>query len=938
MSSYSSSTGECTCENPPKGSETKTPISTRKLVDIYDPITGDPVRKECLECPQGSAVLADGVGLFSDKRSFFSTAGKSYRMDPYICASCPDSNMFFDTDYNCVCRSGYSIVGESAMGEQKCLKDMPSVSSDYTNVKFRSIDIIVESLTFSHHYLKAASDCEYFRTDSNDSFSACQTLANLCVMRLYDDVAAPCIQFQSIIMQMRELNYNFQNDWKYALPWLYYLDEADDITKGREIKMNMSFTEKSGHAHQMKYVLAKYALNGTFMGMEELTNQLFYCPDHGNNEPSSTKWQQFGHSEKIEYTCNVRLLLDMEMFLYDAFIIDESADCDKSNIDGGSCIFPVPVLHRNLVFNNGFPNNNKSRRDEKNDKYTRRFFLFDNMSGRSASGLEVIRYAKSITIKTSIRNDDPKKIYPPQIIIDYNEKKSSDVTATDVSFKVEYTMQTDAFWDALEIILGIVSAFTLVVWMIRVRNWNESSWRGANIGTDGGMNSSIYIIHVAMLACHTFTMIFTPFMLVTCTYWFVFFKLQSTPFIMMPSNNEFYSTDNEYYFYNVTLICLFCIHSVYILYIIIRQCKADVFFIDWEKPKDRKGSVSAWRTIMLVNEWRNCQTMRKTSTEFTLFFMGFLLIGLKLYNAATMQPSMSDLSDNGLMSTPLQFANNAWYWILLSCAQLAWNFLFFERYCGEPKAQQFIDLCTVAKLSLLIMDEQYHGHYLHCRSPHEFADASMPEIIEQLDNERHGPTVECRLDALGAPRDCQAFELFASATFRETLEKIYSSCDKQWPEGRFSSKTSQNTSGIDAAETNAQLNNFLQSFVEQTPKPHREGLRFLIRQKSTIEYIFGGISSGASNNQTGDSPCVLRPDKQAYLKDYGFLSSTLMGIEYDLLIHDVLIFNFSDLLFGNPAINILLTYLVHVGRIQLRKRFGQAHLCRRSLIDNRFLI
>lgn len=139
-------------------------------------------------------------------------------------------------------------------------------------------------------------------------------------------------------------------------------------------------------------------------------------------------------------------------------------------------------------------------------------------------------------------------------------------------------------------------------------------------------------------------------------------------------------------------------------------------------------------------------------------------------------------------------------------------------------------------------------------------------------------------------------------------------------------------------EKNVQLNKFLQSFVEQTPQPHREGLRYVVRQKSTPEHLLGIISSGSSGDQAGESPCILCPDKQAWLQDYSFLATTFLGIEYDLLLHDMLTFNFSDLLFSNPAISILLTYLVHVGRIHIRKRFGQAHLCRRSLIDKRFLI
>lgn len=31
---------------------------------------------------------------------------------------------------------------------------------------------------------------------------------------------------------------------------------------------------------------------------------------------------------------------------------------------------------------------------------------------------------------------------------------------------------------------------------------------------------------------------------------------------------------------------------------------------------------------------------------------------------------------------------------------------------------RFVDLATMAKVSVLILDEKYHGWYLHCRSPY----------------------------------------------------------------------------------------------------------------------------------------------------------------------------------------------------------------------------
>lgn len=99
------------------------------------------------------------------------------------------------------------------------------------------------------------------------------------------------------------------------------------------------------------------------------------------------------------------------------------------------------------------------------------------------------------------------------------------------------------------------------------------------------------------------------------------------------------------------------------------QTQSDIFFLDWERPRlsDKASggedtTVSVWRTILVANEWAElqvrhrashavhpsvsvpsadpprprllpvaaCQTYRKTSISFSLFFIGFFLIGLDL--------------------------------------------------------------------------------------------------------------------------------------------------------------------------------------------------------------------------------------------------------------------------------------------------------------------
>jgi hypothetical protein len=66
------------------------------------------------------------------------------------------------------------------------------------------------------------------------------------------------------------------------------------------------------------------------------------------------------------------------------------------------------------------------------------------------------------------------------------------------------------------------------------------------------------------------------------------------------------------------------------------QVQSDIFFLDWEQPRlAEKGEegprvVSIWRTILAANEWAKLQVSRRTSVNFTLFWIGFFLIGIKL--------------------------------------------------------------------------------------------------------------------------------------------------------------------------------------------------------------------------------------------------------------------------------------------------------------------
>ena len=59
----------------------------------------------------------------------------------------------------------------------------------------------------------------------------------------------------------------------------------------------------------------------------------------------------------------------------------------------------------------------------------------------------------------------------------------------------------------------------------------------------------------------------------------------------------------------------------------------------------------------------------------------------------------------------------------------------FNSYFNSLKFQEFMDLCSVSNVSLLIMDQNYHGYYLHGKAPWGRSDLTLSELKEKIDSE-----------------------------------------------------------------------------------------------------------------------------------------------------------------------------------------------------------
>ena len=72
--------------------------------------------------------------------------------------------------------------------------------------------VSMSSSIIKHYYSKSAAECKYYGGASDAK--ACQTLANLCVLTLYDTSYGPCAAFQAIMLNRGSTFTNNILNWK----------------------------------------------------------------------------------------------------------------------------------------------------------------------------------------------------------------------------------------------------------------------------------------------------------------------------------------------------------------------------------------------------------------------------------------------------------------------------------------------------------------------------------------------------------------------------------------------------------------------------------------------------------------------------------------------------------------------------------------------------
>lgn len=943
-----------------------------------DPQGGLLANKVCEPCPARSVLRANYLNSLRSETALSVVVPETREEDYYICQQCPHPAMVVSNN-RCVCSlptessPTWTAVGvEGYEGGITCvlteelsfanLNRFAEVDYAYVEIPFKDGSTVPfeesrtgrsegfqsytvrESLVFEHYFHQAAVNCRYYRSAAD--VPSCQALANLCVLQMYNNEAPACQLIDEIHVN-RDTWTDVSWDWRLSTPWLRYDDPATTVETDISIQLSVSFDmmKKQGTFDTLRYVLARYSLNGTFLGWTNLTSEFEFCTPTSNTVPG---WLKFGFGYAISYDCNLlNVLKDFpEPEFYDMYLVDFANE---------NHLYPVPVRIRNIVDNGLFPNENEFLAQAADDAFTRRFFLYDQISSReTVSGeAQVVRYAKEIKLTVKVREDFPDKILPPLLEIVYNERLLSDMTSqgvdengiaipeatiSKVKFTVEYTQDFESFWSSATAFFILALSSVILLLLLRLYNWNRRNTRMAgDAPVDFG-----FVVRAVTAVFSTFAGVMFWFMFVYTEYFFIFFKLQSNVHLLLPLNREEFNIENDYFPFQIVLKICFFGQTLRLAEIIWKQTSCDIFFVDWEKPrgkvaskrgdgtKSRFAPVSVWRTIFMANEWNEIQTCRKYNVTFTLLLLGALLIGADLQYLATQRPNYQDLSP-GPLNQVLRFANTTFWFLVIVYAQRLWRWAIQDRFITEPPTHSFVDLCTIAKVSMFILDEDYHGYYLHCRSQHEFADGSMLEISRQLRQEEEGLTTDRGLP--GFP-GMQTFEIYVSGEWKRQYEYIYRSMiseqlqGAQADAGSFLLRVFRRKGAKPAAEklvrASRKLNAFLRSFIDQTtsefPMEHRE---------QTFIHRFLHLPPDMMSSKA----TIFYPDAQ-----YGFESVLFYGETWNLMLFNILSIAIFDFWWDNTVLSLFLAYLSDCALVVVRTLFGNVNLASKTLVDDRFLI
>ncbi|XP_063053908.1 meckelin-like [Engraulis encrasicolus] len=690
--------------------------------------------------------------------------------------------------------------------------------------------------------------------------------------------------------------------------------DASGVTRKRDVASVEQ--DKLG----LPLMLASYSADGHFLRWQEVTGGILQmCPDMQTRLDSAFL---FGTSYQQSCSISVQeLVAKHPLPVFHQLFLRYRGD------DGMLMVWPVPIQSRH-------PQSSNSGRS------VQRFYLVDGLSGRAGSLTSPpghVHYLSSITLSVQIPVSVDGAPPPLQLHLQYSSVRLADNTSVQVSFTVTYSMDEDSMHLATSISVAVFSVLSLLVSLLETSSWSRRSGQQT-------LNFTTLIKFLAFLSGN----LGNTFFLVTLgtgVYWLVAFKAQrSIVTTVLPSAGG----TIEVYFKSFVALA-FVLKSLQLLHVTLVQVSVDIFLIDWERPNNKRRAAgppllqsaatsgassssssssavqpagpSAWRRLLVANEWNELMTMRKSSPALTLLTALLLLQVLGLVNLAscdlqvTLRPGTD--SSPSPQSPLLRYALTSSVWLGLGLLQVLLYHLLYER-CVEDKVRQFVDLCSISNVSVLVLMQRCHGYYLHGRSVHGYADVSIEALRTNLRNEEED---RCARRGLESQSDVQVFEVSLTERARQQLQRVLLPL-AELGERRRRGETAEREE--QTARVSHNMNTLLCLFLQHALKD----MDYIVKDKSAVEKMM------KYEFQLPAERSIFYRDKDGV----SFGEVLCYGQETLLLVFDMLLFSVIDLASQNLVLAAVLTYIVQQVLNLARVHMSRRNLSSKTLVDQCFLI
>ncbi|EGD75904.1 hypothetical protein PTSG_00613 [Salpingoeca rosetta] len=774
---------------------------------------------------------------------------------PAQCSMCSDPSMRAVADDSCQCPSGETNIAGACWPTGVLASYQLRVSD--IDVLFPDSQQVVESAFFSAHLRNNWVLC---RQSGFANTTACQVVANLCVMQMYEREDGACN---------------------------VYLDLLAD-TSDQRLRFQMVVTDAYGNASPL-----------TDLGT---TFQL--CDDQ------SLAWQYLGTSttpSKCRFTLSqLRNRLPAPQSSDNTLFFEVYVRTSNGTVE------PVPVFIRSASGRELAGNLHDPFADTA--QYVRRFFVLDEVSGRSVGGAPpIVRFAREIAVVVTAPEGKPT-VRLPIIIITYSDVAAEEFEATPQPFlfRVRYKISSGQYNQAL---LGLTIAFVAISFVLA--GMRASTYTRRNLVTV--INGAVLQVFFGGYLRAMATLLFWT-SIGCCMYWLIFFQGQQQFRTLLPIN-----PDDDWL---PGLLITGCLLKLVEGWLVLRRLGSlDVFLVDWETPsralpsndeeQQNAAATTIWRRSLIANEWNELTQLRKLKPTITLLFVIVVLHGFGLAQYDEQDPGTApqfEGTSHYALRTALIFSA----FLLAGLAQLLFFGLFYDRFVYNPLLS-FIDLCSLANVSVLIFDSAIHGFYIHGHTPHGFADVDMYTMLVNLKKEAEDVVARRGLEG---ETDLQTFEIFVPQKLRHEWDVML---DRISDNTEVLRRTTLQPGDVERmrqlAQANAALNQLFMGFLDHSFRD--------------IDYI---VKTRPFFDRFLDTTPEIK--RGLFFKDesLALAKMLLLGNEVRFLVVECAVFIFWDLIVKNYVIAALLAWLV----LQvLYAWFGVTstqNMAVKTLTDGRFLI